>query len=120
MAPTAALSASASLPSPRSGVGGAETMTPAAVSSRMTPAQPEASANAPGTRTTLGVLMGVSFPEGWGAGSGQQRRGTSGIARICDPFARPRAIGSGDAGWTRSWWGVRANRDGPGEVGDDG
>src|SRR5262249_21128127 len=65
--------------SPRSGLGGAPTATPAAWSNEITSAQPEASAKAPWTRTTVGAAPAAGVvveasdmvvPSGWGAGDG--------------------------------------------------
>src|SRR5215831_5728770 len=53
----------ASKATPRNGFGGASTVWPALSSSRITPANPDASAKAPWTRTTVGPGMGS--PRGW-------------------------------------------------------
>src|SRR5215469_1788523 len=50
----------ASKATPRNGFGGASTVWPALSSSRITPANPDASAKAPWTRTTVGPGMGFS------------------------------------------------------------
>src|SRR5438876_9787509 len=53
----------ASKATPRNGFGGASTVWPELSSSRITPANPDASAKAPWTRTTVGPGMGFSW--GW-------------------------------------------------------
>src|SRR6516162_5319094 len=58
MALTTLLTTLASKATPRSGFGGASTVWPALSSSRITPANPDASAKAPWTRTTVGPGMG--------------------------------------------------------------
>src|SRR6516164_6493230 len=63
MALTTSLTTLASKATPRNGFGGASTVWPALSSSRITPANPDASAKAPWTRTTVGPGMGS--PEGW-------------------------------------------------------
>src|SRR5215831_10000664 len=50
----------ASKATPRNGFGGASTVWPALSSSRITPANPDALAKAPWTRTTVGPGMGFS------------------------------------------------------------
>src|SRR5215470_11955340 len=63
MALTTSLTTLASKATPRNGFGGASAVWPALSSSRITPANPDASAKAPWTRTTvgpgIGVLLGV-------------------------------------------------------------
>src|ERR1700758_2250414 len=59
MALTTPATTLASKPTPRNGFGGASTVWPALSSSRITPANPDASAKAPWTRTTVGPGMGV-------------------------------------------------------------
>src|SRR5499427_1602647 len=63
MALTTLLTTPASKATPRNGFGGASTVWPALSSSRITPANPDASAKAPWTRTTVGPGMGS--PQGW-------------------------------------------------------
>src|SRR6516165_3990448 len=63
MALTTSLTTLASKATPRKGFGGASAMWPALSSSRITPANPDASAKAPWTRTTVGPGMGS--PRGW-------------------------------------------------------
>src|SRR6516165_5545368 len=58
MAWTTLLTTPASKATPRNGFGGASTVWPALSSSRITPANPDASAKAPWTRTTVGPGMG--------------------------------------------------------------
>jgi hypothetical protein len=60
MALTTALRAAASEARLRSGFGGAITGWPALLSSRITLAKPDASANAPWTRTMVSSLIGFS------------------------------------------------------------
>src|SRR5215472_3776259 len=60
MALTTLLTTLASKATPRSGFGGASTVWPALSSSRITPPNPDASAKAPWTRTTVGPGMGFS------------------------------------------------------------
>src|SRR5215813_12225111 len=60
MALTTSLTTPASKATPRNGFGGASTVWPALSSSRITPANPDASAKAPWTRTTVGPGMGSS------------------------------------------------------------
>src|SRR5580658_8197200 len=60
MALIPALTAAASEERLRSGFGGATTVSPALSSSRITPAKPDASANAPWMRTIVGSLIGFS------------------------------------------------------------
>src|SRR5215472_633463 len=57
MALTTSLTTLASKPTPRNGFGGASAVWPALSSSRITPANPDASAKAPWTRTTVGPGM---------------------------------------------------------------
>src|SRR5215467_4849356 len=59
MALTTSLTTLASKATPRNGFGGASAAWPALSSSRITPANPDASAKAPWTRTTVGPGMGV-------------------------------------------------------------
>src|SRR5215475_3467253 len=66
MALTTSLTTLASKPTPRNGFGGASTVWPVLSSSRITPANPDASAKAPWTRTTVGPGMGS--PRGWRGG----------------------------------------------------
>src|SRR5690348_8216148 len=66
MALTTSLTTPASKATPRNGFGGASAVWPALSSSRITPANPDASAKAPWTRTTVGPGMGS--PRGWGGG----------------------------------------------------
>src|ERR1700749_744665 len=63
MALTTPVTTLASKATPRNGFGGASTVWPALSSSRITPANPDASAKAPWTRTTVGPGMGS--PRGW-------------------------------------------------------
>src|SRR5580700_11476627 len=63
MALTTSLTTLASKATPRNGFGGASTVWPALSSSRITPANPDASAKAPWTRTT--VAPGMGSPQGW-------------------------------------------------------
>src|SRR5262249_52312343 len=60
MALTTSPTTLASKATPRNGFGGASTAWPALSSSRITPANPDASAKAPWTRTTVGPGMGFS------------------------------------------------------------
>src|SRR5579859_3291575 len=60
MALTTSLTTLASKATPRNGFGGASAVWPALSSSRITPANPDASAKAPCTRTTVGPGMGFS------------------------------------------------------------
>src|SRR6516225_11758709 len=60
MALTTLATTPASKATPRNGFGGASTVCPALSSSRITPANPDASAKAPWTRTTVGPGMGFS------------------------------------------------------------
>src|SRR5579871_4778239 len=66
MALTTSLTTLASKATPRNGFGGASAVWPALSSSRITPANPDASAKAPWTRTTVGPGMGS--PRGWRGG----------------------------------------------------
>src|SRR5215468_11291917 len=59
MALTTSLTTLASKATPRNGFGGASVVWPALSSSRITPANPDASAKAPWTRTTVGPGMGT-------------------------------------------------------------
>src|SRR5271157_588465 len=63
MALTTSLTTLASKATPRNGFGGASAVWPALSSSRITPANPDASAKAPWTRTTVGP--GTGFSSGW-------------------------------------------------------
>src|SRR5262245_62802553 len=65
MALTTSPTTLASKATPRNGFGGASTVWPALSSSRITPAKPDASAKAPGTRTTVGPGMGSPRLERW-------------------------------------------------------
>src|SRR2546423_11505632 len=60
MALTTSLTTLASKATPRNGFGGASALWPGLSSSRITPADPDASAKAPWTSTTGGPGMGVS------------------------------------------------------------
>src|ERR1700683_483046 len=60
MALTTSLTTLASKATPRNGFGGASAVWPALSSSRITPANPDASAKAPWTRTTVGPGTGFS------------------------------------------------------------
>jgi hypothetical protein len=60
MALTTSLTALASKATLRNGFGGASAVWPVLSSSRITPANPDASAKAPWTRTTVGPGMGFS------------------------------------------------------------
>src|SRR5215472_13117127 len=60
MALTTSATTPASKATPRNGFGGASAVWPALSSSRITPANPDASAKAPWTRTTVGPGMGSS------------------------------------------------------------
>src|ERR1700756_1904782 len=60
MALTTPLTALASKATPRNGFGGASAVWPALSSSRITPANPDASANEPWERTTVGPGTGLS------------------------------------------------------------
>src|SRR5579864_3213445 len=60
MALTTSLTTLASKATPRNGFGGASAVWPALSSSRITPANPDASAKAPWTRTTVGPGMRFS------------------------------------------------------------
>src|SRR5215475_9182351 len=62
MALTTSLTTLASKATPRNGFGGASAVWPALSSSRITPANPDASAKAPWTRTTVGP--GMEFSSG--------------------------------------------------------
>src|SRR5215831_8357426 len=80
----------ASKATPRNGFGGASTVWPALSSSRITPANPDASAKAPWTRTTVGPGMGFSSRlERW-----PQRRYVTGPERAGPRVRRP---GRGDS-----------------------
>src|ERR1700755_818786 len=57
---TTSLTTLASKATPRNGCGGPSAVWPALSSSRITPANPDASAKAPWTRTTVGPGMGFS------------------------------------------------------------
>src|SRR5580704_15938439 len=84
MALTTSLTTLASKATPRNGFGGASTVWPALSSSRITPANPDASAKAPWTRTTVGPGMGFSSGlERW-----PQRRYVTGPERV-GPGVRP-------------------------------
>src|SRR6476469_9963658 len=61
MALTTSLTTLASKATPRNGFGGASAVWPALSSSRITPANPDASAKAPWTRTTVGPGIGFSL-----------------------------------------------------------
>src|ERR1700735_3123365 len=85
MALTTSLTTLASKATPRNGVGGASAVWPALSSSRITPANPDASAKAPWTRTTVGPGMRFSSAvERW-----PQRRYVTGPERVGPGVRRP-------------------------------
>src|SRR6476646_4426558 len=85
MALTTSLTTLASKATPRNGFGGASAVWPALSSSRITPANPDASAKAPWTRTTVGPGMGFSSGlERW-----PQRRYVTGPERVGPGVRRP-------------------------------
>src|ERR1700683_3193084 len=85
MALTTSLTTLASKATPRNGFGGASAVWPALSSSRITPANPDASAKAPWTRTTVGPGTGFSSGlERW-----PQRRYVTGPERIGPGVRRP-------------------------------
>src|ERR1700734_3050902 len=86
MALTTSLTTLASKATPRNGFGGASAVWPALLSSRITPANPDASAKAPWTRTTVGPGMGSSS----GLERGAQRRYVTRPGRV-GPGGRPPA-----------------------------
>src|SRR5580704_19362562 len=91
MALTTSLTTLASKATPRNGFGGASAVWPALSSSRITPANPDASAKAPWTRTTVGPGMGS--PHGWrGDPNDVTSPDPSELAQGCGPRSgRPRA-----------------------------
>src|SRR5690242_7369010 len=96
MALTTSLTTLASKATPRNGFGGASAVWPALSSSRITPANPDASAKAPWTRTTVGPGMGFSS----GSERRPKRRYVTGPERA-DPGAPPPARNSNRHGRPR-------------------
>src|SRR5580693_6886317 len=85
MALTTSLTTLASKATPRNGFGGASAVWPTLSSSRITPANPDASAKAPWTRTTVGPGMGFSS----GLKRWPQRRYVTGPDRVGPGVRRP-------------------------------
>src|SRR5580704_11833756 len=85
MALTTSLTTLASKATPRNGFGGASAVWPALSSSRITPANPDASAKAPWTRTTVGPGPGFSS----GLERRPQRRYVTGPERVGPGVRRP-------------------------------
>src|SRR5215831_7983926 len=83
MALTTSLTTLASKATPRNGFGGASTVWPALSSSRITPANPDASAKAPWTRTTVGPGMGFSLGVGEATPTTLRHRTPSEPTRVC-------------------------------------
>src|SRR6516162_141498 len=94
MALTTSATTLASKPTPRNGFGGASAVCPALSSSRITPANPDASAKAPWTRTTVGP--GIASPQRW---RDDPHDATSTGPERADPGAPPQALGIVPA-WT--------------------
>src|SRR6201987_1001237 len=85
MALTTSLTTLASKATLRNGFGGASTVWPVLSSSRITPANPDASAKAPWTRTTVGPGMGFSS----GLERRPHRRYVTGPGRVGPGVRRP-------------------------------
>src|SRR5215467_11970194 len=93
MALTTSLTTLASKPTPRNGFGGASAVWPSLSSSRITPANPDASAKAPWTRTTVGP----------GMGSPRGRRGDPNDATPPDPSEPTRVRQPGGVSHVPPW-----------------